>query len=118
MTLKILTILVALQHIAFGVLEMFFWHRPLGRKIFRTTEAFSLQSQALAANQGLYNLFLAAALSWSFTVADPGTQWHFRLFGFSAVVVAGIFGALTVNRRILWIQCPIAALGLVFLLLP
>jgi putative membrane protein len=116
--LTTLTILVALQHIAFGVLEMFFWHRPLGRKIFRTQEAFALQSKALAANQGLYNLFLAAALFWSFAVASAETQWHFQLFGFSAVVIAGIFGALTVNRRILWIQCPIAALGLLFLFLP
>lgn len=117
MVVSILTFLVALQHIAFGVLEMFFWTKPLGRKIFRTEEQFAKQSKSLAANQGLYNLFLAAALLWSFIPLDASTQWHFRLFGFSCVVVAGIFGALTVNKRILWIQCPIAALGLISLFL-
>jgi len=117
MILTILTLGVAIQHLAFGVLEMCFWTKPVGRKIFRTTESFAQESRALAANQGLYNLFLAAALFWSFFVNDVNTQWHFRLFGFACVVVAGVFGALTVNKRILWIQCPIAALGILALFL-
>ncbi len=117
MILTILTLAVAIQHIAFGVLEMFFWTKPVGRKIFRTNESFARESKALAANQGLYNLFLAAALFWSFFVADANTQWHFRFFGFACVVVAGVFGALTVNKRILWIQCPIAAAGIFALFL-
>ena len=109
-----LTALVALSHIAFLILEMFFWDHPVGRRIFGMTPEVSASSAALAANQGLYNGFLAAGLVASFFVADPRL---FRLFFFGCVVVAGVFGGFTVSKRILLVQALPAAIGLAALLL-
>jgi putative membrane protein len=113
--LGILTGFIALQHIAFAILEIFFWNKPLGRKIFGTNESFAKQSRALAANQRLYNLFLSAALLASFFVTEPISS-TFRLYGFCCVLAAGIFGALTVNKRIFLVQGipPIFALIWIF----
>ena len=94
--------LVALLHLYFLVLEMFFWDKPLGLRIFGLTPEFAKASRTLAANQGLYNGFLAAGLVWGLFLETAGGS--IKLFFLGCVVVAGVFGAMTVNRRILWIQ--------------
>ena len=106
------TSLVALLHAWFLVLEMFLFKSPAGRRVFRTTPEFAAQAAPLAANQGLYNGFLAAGLLWSL-VAAPALAGPLRLFFLGCVVVAAVFGAATVSRRILVIQGVPAALALV-----
>lgn len=103
---------VALQHIGFSVLEMFFWTKPAGMKVFRTKPDFARASAALAANQGLYNLFLAAGLIWGICAGDGAASANVLRFFLSCVFVAGIFGGLTVNRRIAFVQALPAAAGL------
>lgn len=102
--------LVALLHIYFLVLEMFFWTRPFGRRTFGLTEEFARASKSLAANQGLYNGFLAAGLIWGLALGPAGKATEYFFLG--CVIVAGAFGAATVNRRILWIQTVPAAVAL------
>lgn len=111
--LKAISILVALLHLYFLALEMFFWTKPLGRRVFRTTPEFAEQSAALAANQGLYNGFLAAGLLWGVLHADPFFGRQVQMFFLACVVAAGIMGALTVSRRILYVQSMPALVGLV-----
>ncbi len=105
----ILVAFVALQHLGFLALEMFFWTKPLGRKIFRTTESVAKDSAALAANQGLYNGFLAAGLIFSLLTSNETVAHSFQVFFLGCVIVAGVFGAATVSRRILFIQALPAA---------
>jgi len=108
-------VLVAFAHLGFLVLEMFLWEKPLGRKIFRQTAEQAAATRILAANQGLYNGFLAAGLLWGlFPAADAGDV---KIFFLGCVIVAGIYGAVTVSRRILWVQAAPAALGLLLVLL-
>lgn len=107
--------LVALLHVYFLVLEMFLWDRPIGRRIFKLTPEFATASKALAANQGLYNGFLAAGLLWGLFLGNDGTS--VQVFFLACVIVAGVFGAVTVNRKILLVQAVPAALALVLLLL-
>ena len=95
-----LILLVALAHLYFLVLEMFLWTRPLGLKVFGQSREKAEQSKVLAANQGLYNGFLAAGLAWAVATAQP----QVALFFLGCVVVAGIYGAMTVNRRIFFVQ--------------
>src|SRR4051794_1416572 len=95
-------VLVALLHFYFLVLEMFLWTKPTGRRVFRTTEEFARASATLAANQGLYNGFLGAALVWGVVLGPSG--FGVRLFALGCVVVAGIYGAATANKRILYVQ--------------
>lgn len=102
-------ILVALLHVYFLVLEMFLWTTPTGRRVFGTTADFAQASRTLAANQGLYNGFLAAALLWGVALGPAGNA--VRLFALSCVVVAGLFGAATVNKRILFVQAVPGLLG-------
>lgn len=102
--------LVAVLHAGFMVLELFLWDRPAGRRIFGLTREFAAASKALAANQGLYNGFLAAGLAWGITLADAGSA--VRIFFLGCVIVAGIFGAATVDRRIFWVQAAPALLAL------
>jgi putative membrane protein len=111
--LKLMSILVALLHLWFLVLEMFLWTKPLGRKVFRTTPEFAEQSAALAANQGLYNGFLAAGLLWGVLHGDPFFGRQVQMFFLACVVAAGIMGALTVSKRILYVQSMPALIGLV-----
>jgi putative membrane protein len=92
--------LVAALHVYFLVLEMFLWTTPTGRRIFGTDPEFAEQSKALAANQGLYNGFLVAGLVWGLVAERDDVQ----LFFLGCVVVAGLYGAATVNRRILLVQ--------------
>jgi putative membrane protein len=108
---QILIALVALLHLYFLALEMFFWDKPLGRKVFNLTPEFAAASKALAANQGLYNGFLAAGLIWSLILAGH-EGWHVALFFLACVIVAGIYGALTVNKRIFFFQALPALLAL------
>ena len=103
--------LVALLHIYFLVLEMFLWDTPRGRRVFGTTPEFAAASKSLAANQGLYNGFLAAGLIWGLFAGDP-----IRIFFLACVIVAGVFGAATVNLKILWVQAVPAAIALALVL--
>jgi putative membrane protein len=105
--------LVAALHAYFLVLEMFLWTTPTGRRVFGLEADFAEQSKVLAANQGLYNGFLAAGLVWGLVSDDTAVQVFFLL----CVVVAGVYGAATVNRRILLVQALPAALALVAVLL-
>jgi putative membrane protein len=107
--------LIAVLHVYFLVLEMFLWDKPTGRRIFRLTPEFATASKALAANQGLYNGFLAAGLLWGLSLGTDGL--HIKLFFLACVLLAGIFGAITVSRRILYIQGLPALLAVLLLLL-
>jgi putative membrane protein len=102
MLANVLIGLVALLHVYFLVLEMFLWDKPFGRRTFGLTPEFATASKALAANQGLYNGFLAAGLVWGLCLGPAGTA--VKLFFLACVIVAGVFGALTVNRKILFVQ--------------
>ncbi|QNK02694.1 DUF1304 domain-containing protein [Dyella telluris] len=104
---------IALLHVWFLVLEMFLWDKPSGRKAFGTTAEFATQSKVLAANQGLYNGFLAAGLIWGLLLGPAGLA--IKSFFLACVLVAGIYGGLTASRKILWIQAAPAALGLILL---
>lgn len=106
-------VLVALLHGYFLVLEMFLWNTPKGRAVFGTTPEFAAASKTLAANQGLYNGFLAAGLLWGVALGDAGMG--IKLFFLCCVLVAGIFGALTASRKILFVQALPAALSLLLL---
>lgn len=106
---------VALQHIGFLVLEMFFWTKPIGLRTFNLTPELAQQSAALAANQGLYNGFLAAGLIWGLLRKTDGLS--IKIFFLSCVVVAGIFGAITAKTSILFVQGAPAMLALLLLFL-
>ena len=108
----IATALVALLHLWFLVMEMFLWTKPRTRRAFGLTPEFAEASKTLAANQGLYNGFLAAGLALSLG-GGPGLV-ALRLYLLACVVVAGVYGAATVGRRILWIQALPGALALDF----
>jgi len=109
----VLIVIVAGLHLFFLVLEMFLWTRPIGLKIFRNTPERAETMRVLAANQGLYNGFLAAGLLWAAATA----QRDVALFFLICVVVAGVYGAATVSRRILYVQAlpALAAIAAVFL---
>ena len=104
---------IALLHLWFLILEMFLWTKPSGRRAFGTTAEFAERSKALAANQGLYNGFLAAGLVWGLCLGGAAS-FNVKVFFLACVLVAGIFGGLTASRKILWIQALPAAIGLVF----
>jgi putative membrane protein len=108
---NILVGLVAL-HAYFLVLEMFLWDKPRGMRTFGTTPEYAAASKTLAANQGLYNGFLAAGLIWGLFAGDA-----VKVFFLACVIVAGVFGAATVNLRILWVQALPAAIALTLLLI-
>ena len=103
-----LVLLVALLHLYFLVLEMFLWTRPLGLKVFRQSREKAEQSKVLAANQGLYNGFLAAGLIYGVAAGSR----EFELFFLACVVIAGVYGAATVNRRIFFVQAVPALLAM------
>ena len=102
---------VAMLHVLFLVLEMFLWRTPLGRRTFRTTPEQAETTAVLAANQGLYNGFLAAGLIWALVAYGAGGGRPILTFFLACIVVAGIYGAATVSRRILIIQALPAAAG-------
>ncbi len=111
--MQVLVVLVAALHAYFLVLEMFLWTKPAGRQAFGLDREFAEQTKALAANQGLYNGFLAAGLLWGLIRDDTATL----VFFLGCVIVAGVYGALTVSRRILVVQAVPAALALLAVLL-
>lgn len=99
---QLLILMVALLHIWFLVLEMFLWTHPLGLRTFRLTPEFAAASKSLAANQGLYNGFLAAGLLWGLAQGNAGCD--VQLFFLGCVIIAGIYGAYSVSRKILFVQ--------------
>lgn len=107
--------IVALLHIYFMILEMIFWTRPLGIKTFGLKPDFAQSTKVLAANQGLYNGFLAAGLLWGLLQGQDGQA--VKLFFLACVIIAGIFGAITANTRILYIQALPGLLATVALLI-
>src|SRR4051812_12398604 len=111
----ILVALVAALHVYFLVLEMFLWTQPLGLKTFHNSPEKAQDSAVLAANQGLYNGFLAAGLIWGLVQPVAGFAFQIKVFFLLCVIVAGVYGAATVSRRILLVQAGPAALALVFL---
>jgi putative membrane protein len=102
--------LVALLHGYFLVLEMFLWTKPYGRRVFGLTPEKAELTKSLAMNQGLYNGFLAAGLAWGLLAGADGHV--IKVFFLSCVIVAGVFGAATANRKILWVQAVPGALAL------
>jgi len=112
----LLTALVTLLHLYFLVLEIFLWNTPYGRRVFGLTPEFAAASRKLAMNQGLYNGFLAAGLGWGL-VAGGELGFAVRVFFLGCVIVAGVFGAATANKKILFVQAlpGIAALALTLL---
>ena len=111
---NVLVGLVAFLHVYFLILEMFLWDTPYGRKAFGLTPEFARASKALAANQGLYNGFLAAGLLWGLALGGAGVA--VKIFFLACVVIAGVFGAVTVSRKVLFVQALPAAIALLLLL--
>jgi putative membrane protein len=110
-----LVALVAALHIYFLVLEMFLWTKPLGLKTFGNSLERANDSAVLAANQGLYNGFLAAGLAWGLVASIPAFAFEIKMFFLLCVIVAGVYGAVTVSRRILFVQAAPAAVALILL---
>ncbi|MFH1870241.1 MAG: DUF1304 domain-containing protein [Pseudomonadota bacterium] len=110
----VLVLAVALEHLYFLYLEMFLWTTPKGLKIFGNTAEKAESSRVLAANQGLYNGFLAAGLLWGLGYAGAAGV-HIQMFFLGCVIVAGIYGGLTVKMRIMYLQAGPALLGLLAL---
>jgi putative membrane protein len=106
----IVTALVALLHVWFLVLEMFLWTKPYGRRAFGLTEEKAKATKSLAANQGLYNGFLAAGLGWALVLGADGDA--IRMFFLGCIVIAGVFGAATASRKILYVQALPAVLAI------
>lgn len=105
--------LIAFVHIYILVLEMFLWDKPAGLRAFGQTQAAATASKVLAANQGLYNGFLAAGLFWGLSLGATGTS--VKVFFLCCVLIAGLYGAATANRKILFIQAIPAAIALILL---
>lgn len=108
--------LVALIHVWILVMEMFLWETPRIRAVFRTTPEFSAATKVMAANQGLYNGFLAAGLVLALVRGVPGPGSELAHFILACVIVAGLYGAATVGRRIVYVQAVPAALALIAVL--
>lgn len=108
-------LLIALLHVYILVLEMFLWDKPRGMKAFGLKPEFAAQTKVLAANQGLYNGFLAAGLFWGLWLGPAG--FGVKVFFLLCVLVAGLYGAATASRRILFIQAVPATIGLVLIYL-
>jgi putative membrane protein len=109
----VLVVFVAVLHLLFLVLEMFLWTKPFGRRTFGLTRELAEATKGLAANQGLYNGFLAAGLIWGVLY----TSFDIKVFFLSCVIIAGIFGAITAKRSILFIQALPGALALIAVIL-
>ena len=112
---NIIIAIVAFLHVYFLVLEMFLWDKPLGLRTFKLTPDFAKASKVLAANQGLYNGFLAAGLLWGLSLGEAGT--NIKEFFLCCILVAGLYGAATVGKKIFFIQALPAAIGFILLLM-
>jgi putative membrane protein len=108
---NIVIAIIALMHLWFLILEMFLWDKPTGRRAFGLTPEFAAQSKVLAANQGLYNGFLAAGLAWGLLLGGVEGM-HVKVFFLACVLVAGLYGGFTATRKVLWIQAAPALVGL------
>ena len=115
LTADLLVLLVAALHIYFLVLEMFLWERPIGLKTFRNTPERARDTAVLAANQGLYNGFLAAGLIWGVFYQWLLSALHVKTFFLACVIVAGVYGAWSVSRRIFFVQAMPAIVALALL---
>lgn len=114
-TLTVIAIsIVIVLHILFLILEMFLWDTPYGRKTFALSEDYAKQSAPLAANQGLYNGFLAAGLLWGLTSTGG---FDALIFFLCCIIIAGIYGAITAKRSILWLQAFPALIALTLLII-
>ena len=111
---NIVVALIALLHVYILVLEMFLWDKPAGLRAFGQTQEAATASRVLAANQGLYNGFLAAGLFWGLWLGADGTA--VKIFFLGCVLIAGLFGAATANRKILFVQAVPAFIGLALVL--
>jgi putative membrane protein len=111
---NIVIALVAVLHAYFLVLEMFLWDKPYGMRTFKLTPEFAAASKGLAANQGLYNGFLVAGLAWGLSMGAAGID--VKVFFLACVIVAGLFGGATVNRKILFVQAIPGIVALALLL--
>ncbi len=111
----IIVVLIALLHVYILILEMFLWDKPAGLRAFGLTKDAAASSKVLAANQGLYNGFLAAGLFWGLSLGTDGTS--VKVFFLLCILIAGIYGAITANKKILFVQAVPAAIGLVLVLL-
>lgn len=103
---------IALEHLGFMILEMFLWQKPIGLKVFHLTQQQADGSAALAKNQGLYNGFLAVGLLWGLFSTNPALSLPLKFFFLGCVLVAGIYGSLTANRSIFFVQALPALLAL------
>jgi len=112
---NVVVAVIGLLHVYFLVLEMFLWDKPAGLRAFGHTREAAAATKVLAANQGLYNGFLAAGLFWGLVLGTGGTD--VKVFFLSCVLIAGLYGAATASRKILFIQAVPAAIGLVLVLL-
>jgi len=110
-----LVAVVAALHVYFLILEMFLWTKPLGLKTFRNSIEKATESAVLAANQGLYNGFLAVGLVWGLLHPNAAFAFQIKVFFLLCVIVAGVYGAATVSRRILYVQAVPATLALILL---
>lgn len=112
---NIVVTIIALMHVWFLILEMVLWDKPAGRRAFGTTAEYAAQTRVLAANQGLYNGFLAAGLFWGLILG--GTEGtHVKLFFLACILVAGVYGGFSATRKVLWIQGLPAAIGIALVL--
>ena len=115
LTTNLLVLLVALLHGYFMILEMFLWDKPIGLKSFGLSKEQAAATKVLASNQGLYNGFIAAGLLYGVVLGASGND--FKIFFLLCVVVAGVYGAMTANRKILFVQGVPGAVALILLLL-
>jgi putative membrane protein len=109
---NIAVVVIALLHLYFLVLEMFLWDKPIGRRTFGLTPEQAAMTKSLAMNQGLYNGFLAAGLLWGL-----GAGFAVQVFFLACVIIAGVFGAFTAGRKILWVQALPGVLALALVLM-
>lgn len=114
----VLVAAIAALHVYIMILEMFLWTKPQGQKAFNLTPEFAAATKALAANQGLYNGFLAAGLLWALSAGIPGEGRGIATFFLTCILVAGLFGAITAARKILFIQTLPATLALLAVWFP
>jgi putative membrane protein len=110
---NIVIAIIALMHVWFLILEMFLWDKPTGRRAFGLSPEFAAQSKVLAANQGLYNGFLAAGLIWGLILGSAPEGMHVKIFFLACVFVAGLYGGFTATRKVLWIQAAPALVALI-----
>jgi putative membrane protein len=111
---EVLVAFVAVLHVGFFVLESFLWTKPVGRRVFGLTPERAQDSASLAANQGLYNAFVAAGLIWGLVAHD--CAFMIKIFFLGFVVIAGVVGAITAKRSILYVQALPGAVALLFVL--